>query len=558
MQKGLILFRNFLIVIVLTGCAKTQEIQQYVKNIPEELSSHMVYSDNYDKLFYSSNREDLFKVYQVGLSNDSLSESKIDIPLSQDVFVRSVSADCRYLSFVADENGNQKYDVFLYDLVTKQMQNLTSSKSTDEGNPQFSPFENKLVWLSSGLLKIYSVVSKEIIYTSAERVKSFLWSSDSLIFYEDPNSNIRSLNTNNYKDSMLWISPAESYVPKMFNYSDNTLRFITDHEGYSKIYCLNLLSDEIDIPVNIEHDIYSPQVDSAGNLHFRMNIDGEILNYYQDMNGEIIKAENLASGVSYQYFISSDTRINLFSDINRPKSIQIDREGQILSIIPPNDSYKIYSKVEKVKTRDNMTHYIFTPLNNRAKGWIVWLHGGPHEQISPRYNVFYNYLNKEGWGIVCINYPGSTGLGNNFEMRNRRRNERFTIQTSYIKETLDTIFKQNGIKNKKVTIVGVSYGAVLAHRFTQDYPGIVNKIIDFSGLSRRYPAHKLKDFFSTHKYLFITGENDFAFDTSKLKFIRYCKITAKAELMVLENEGHYIRRRNSLQSTLNKMITFLE
>jgi len=205
-----------------------------------------------------------------------------------------------------------------------------------------------------------------------------------------------------------------------------------------------------------------------------------------------------------------------------------------------------------------MTHYIFTPLNNRAKGWIVWLHGGPHEQISPRYNVFYNYLNKEGWGIVCINYPGSTGLGNNFEMRNRRRNERFTIQTSYIKETLDTIFKQNGIKNKKVTIVGVSYGAVLAHRFTQDYPGIVNKIIDFSGLSRRYPAHKLKDFFSTHKYLFITGENDFAFDTSKLKFIRYCKITAKAELMVLENEGHYIRRRNSLQSTLNKMITFLE
>lgn len=558
MQKYLKLFSILLIFSVFAGCTKTHRIQESVKSIPEQLSSHAVFSGNCDKLFYSSNKENLYKVYQLDLSKDSITESKIDIPIAQDVFVRSVSADCRYLSFVADDNGNQKYDVFLYDLVTKQVQNLTSSKNSDEGNPQFSPSENKLAWVASGLLQIYSVIRKEIIYNSSVRVKSFLWSSDSLIFYEDANSNIRTLNTINYKDSILWLSPSKSHVPKMFHYSDNTLRFISDHDGFSKIYCLNLLSKKVTVPINTNHDIYSPQVDSIGNLYFRMNIHGEILNYYRDSDGNITKTDNSASGISYQYFLHADKRINLFSDMNHPKSIQIVRKGFTESIIPKNDALRIFSKVEKVKTSDNMSHYVFTPINNEAKGWLIWLHGGPQEQISPRFNVFFNFLNKEGWGIICINYIGSTGLGNNFELRNSNLSENIKIQSVYIKEALDTIFEKNKINSKKTAVVGVSYGAVIAHRFVRDYPGRVNKIIDLSGLSNRYPAPRLSDFNSDLSYLFIVGENDFALNKTKQKYITYCKIIANAEMLKIENEGHYIRRRKSLQKSLNKMITFLE
>ncbi len=532
--------------------------QEIVKNIPEDISSFLVYSKKCNTLFYSSNKENIYQVYQVGLSKDNFTPSKIGIPISQDLFVRSVSADCRYLSFVSDNNGNQKYDVFLYDMHEKRVENLTNTKNNDEGNPQFSPLENKIAWISSGFLQIYSIEKEQIIYSSSKQVQSFFWSADNLIFFDDDNSNIWSLNPINNKLTSLWSSPSKSFVPKMFATADSSLLFISDHEGFSKIYKLNLVTKELDMRININHDLYSPQMDSLGNLYFRMNIDGQILNYCQDVNGQISQVGGNDSGVSYNYFKGSGVNINLFSDIDHPKSIQIEKEGSVDQQLINPESVELYSKVEKVRTKDLMSHYVFTPLNKPVKGWIVWIHGGPHEQISPRYNAFYNYLNKEGWGIVCINYIGSIGLGNEFELRNSSSKNNLKIQSEYIKNALDEIFEEIEVPKKRIAIIGVSYGGMLAHNFVENYPEMADKIIDFSGLSYSYPGIKLRNEHSNHSYLFIAGENDFATNFSKYKYVLYCKTKAKTEFMLVDDEGHYIRRRESLKNVLNRIIAFLE
>ncbi len=50
-----------------------------------------------------------------------------------------------------------------------------------------------------------------------------------------------------------------------------------------------------------------------------------------------------------------------------------------------------------------------------AENIIVWLHGGPQESFSPRFHPYAYQLNQMGYGMLAVNYPGSTGRGAAFE-----------------------------------------------------------------------------------------------------------------------------------------------
>jgi hypothetical protein len=50
---------------------------------------------------------------------------------------------------------------------------------------------------------------------------------------------------------------------------------------------------------------------------------------------------------------------------------------------------------------------------------VVWWHGGPAESISPRFNPYFHRLNELGFGVLAVNYPGSTGRGAVYEARFR-------------------------------------------------------------------------------------------------------------------------------------------
>lgn len=55
----------------------------------------------------------------------------------------------------------------------------------------------------------------------------------------------------------------------------------------------------------------------------------------------------------------------------------------------------------------------------RPERVVVWWHGGPAESISPRFNPYFHRLNELGFGVLAVNYPGSTGRGAVYEARFR-------------------------------------------------------------------------------------------------------------------------------------------
>lgn len=59
--------------------------------------------------------------------------------------------------------------------------------------------------------------------------------------------------------------------------------------------------------------------------------------------------------------------------------------------------------------------FYFGPLNPRRV--VIWLHGGPDENVSPRFNPYFHTLNQNGYGVLAYNYLGSTGRGRDFESR---------------------------------------------------------------------------------------------------------------------------------------------
>ena len=56
--------------------------------------------------------------------------------------------------------------------------------------------------------------------------------------------------------------------------------------------------------------------------------------------------------------------------------------------------------------------YFGPPDNERV---VMWWHGGPLENMSPRFNPYFEALERAGYSVLAVNYPGSSGRGAAFE-----------------------------------------------------------------------------------------------------------------------------------------------
>ncbi len=189
---------------------------------------------------------------------------------------------------------------------------------------------------------------------------------------------------------------------------------------------------------------------------------------------------------------------------------------------------------------------------------MVWLHGGPHEQVSPRFNPYFDFLTRENIAVYAINYPGSTGLGKKYALYGRSEEEAIPIQLRAIDQDIRQLLHLEP-NISALTVIGVSYGAVLAHRIIAAHAEF-NRLVDFSGIANvqtvpdRGPKAR-----AYRSALFIYGENDEVCQNPDRKALlaRYESRTQVSRL-VLRQEGHYIGRRDSVDLILRRLKTFLE
>lgn len=114
----------------------------------------------------------------------------------------------------------------------------------------------------------------------------------------------------------------------------------------------------------------------------------------------------------------------------------------------------------------------YEPLGEEPRPVLLWIHGGPHEQVRPDYGRYglFQYLAAKGVLVVCPNFAGSTGYGIAFQKLIYRNWGGPDLED--LQSTLDYVTSQPGVDSARIAVAGGSYGgfATLSCLARIDYP----------------------------------------------------------------------------------------
>lgn len=327
--------------------------------------------------------------------------------------------------------------------------------------------------------------------------------------------------------------------------NSNSFYFVSDHESeFNNIYEFD--NGTVKILVASSYDKYILRNQNKKNhIYYLENIDGFfVVKSYNTINQNIINISN-QNEVVFDYFENEILKLKLYSDYHNPTNLLVSNKNTTYQLLKNDikvDNNKHTPKV--VKNDYGMFNLIF---NNElyTKGCVVWLHGGPYEQFSKRYNPFVSDLIANNFKVIILNYPGSLGVGNQYESRELSKSELLEFQCDIVERDLKSILDS---KRTEINIIGVSYGSIIGHELIQRKKLKYGKIIDFSGL---YSG----DLIGTIPSLYIFGQYDYALlNADRRKRLEAITNDHKSKVLIIPNQGHIINHRN-LSYKVSKQIT---
>ncbi len=525
---------------------------------PEQLNSHVIFSRACSKVIYSSNRDGLVRPFVVDMANPAHPRIfSIEIKEPRDFVAQSLAPDCRTLAMVSDRNGNGLFEIFLYDLKEGTLQNITAQPEFDEGKPVFAPRGQLLAYLSGDHLALYNYARSVPLEVadSAERFKSVTWSETaSCLFLEDGRGNIWRYDLQPPLLQQIWEAPRIGYTPKAISQRGNHLLFASDHESdYSQIYQLDLKSGSLKRLYDSPHDQHAPLELSPGDYTFRTIIDASFI--AAELKNGKYGTLSPSTGVAYDFSFDFGKPLLLYSNDRLATSLYWI-SGKDLKPLLPVSTTSHQPDAIPIKNADGMTNFLYLP-SRKPNAWVIWLHGGPHEQVSPRFNLYFDFLARKNIAVYAINYPGSTGIGNVYALSGKREPESIAVQLPAVERDIDQLRNLHP-EISSFIVVGVSYGSILAHLLAAKHPE-VTRLVDFSGIanSSRIPSIGSSDR-AYPPMLVIYGDNDFALrNPARSDLIDRYEKHARVSRLILPGEGHYIQRRGNVDQILRQLDAFL-
>ena len=525
---------------------------------PEVLNTHVVFSRRCSKIVYSSNRNGDVRPIVVDL-NDPIHPQTTTIKINEagDFIAQSLASDCRMLAMVSDRNGNGSFEIYLYDLKRQTLKNITNGVDLDEGTPIFAPRAQMLAFLSGDDLCLYDYLKATRLKVAATPLtfKSLVWSEngDSL-YLEDQTSNIWEYLLRPRLFRRIWSAPRLSYAPHAISQHDRHLLFASDHESdYSQIYQLDLDRGRLKRLYNSPYDQHSPFELDTGHYTFRTVMNASFI--AAEVNEGKYRSLSPLLGVVYDLSLDFGVPLFLYSNDRLPTSLYWIRGDQLTPLIPT--SYRSQQpNAVPVRNADGITNFLYVP-SKEPKAWLIWLHGGPHEQVSPRFNLYFDFLARRNIAVYAINYPGSTGAGNSYALNGENVDEMLKVQLPAVERDLKQLRRLHP-EASTFFLVGVSYGSILAHLLAAKHPEVTG-LVDFSGVadSNRIGIDSSNRFYPPMFVLY--GTNDFALkNPARTELISRYEAHAKVSRLILPNEGHFIENRGDIDEILRGLEAFLE
>ena len=481
----------------------------------------------------------------------------LEINEDRDFIAQALAPDCRTLAMVSDHHGNASFEIYLYDLRLRTLQSITNGPGRDEGKPVFAPRDQILAYLSDNHLSLYDYgksVHLEVASTSAG-FQSVTWSERGASLYlEDEWTNIWRYDLQPRQFRKIWNASRMSYSPRAISERHKHLLFASDHESdYSQIYQLDLGSGSLRRLYNSANDQHSPFELNRGHYTFRTVVDGSFI--AAELRNGKYRPLSPTVGVAYDFSLDFGAPLLLYSNDRLPISLYWFGEGELTPLLPMSYRSRQPDAIP-VKNASGMTNFLYLP-SKAPSAWLIWLHGGPAEQVSPRFNLYFDFLARKNIAVYAINYPGSTGMGNSYALSGKSEEESIGVQLPAIERDIEQLRRLHP-EVGSFMLVGVSYGSILAHLVVAKHPE-VTRFVDFSGIA---DSNRISGVGSSNRFyapmLVIYGENDFALrNPARSDLISRYEAHASVSRLVLPDEGHYIQHRGDIDQILRRLEGFL-
>jgi pimeloyl-ACP methyl ester carboxylesterase len=547
----------FAVAFGTTGASCQAKGSNYVS--PEVMNTHVIFSQACSKIVYSSNRDGFVRPFLVEMKNPAEPRvSEIEIGESRDFIAQSLAPDCRTLAMVADHRGDGLFEIFLYDLQRSSLRKVTDTPGRDEGKPLFAPRAQLLAYLADGRLSLYDYVRARPspVAQVSQRFQTVIWSDDGAsLFLEDERSDIWRYDVAGSKFYKLWTAPQPALFVRTISEHHKHLFFNSDHEtAFRQIYDLDLETASLKRVCPTQHDQFSPQQLNDGRDTFRTNVDGSFM-ALELVNGKP-QVRSPTTGVVYDFSLAFGPPLLFYSNDHLPANLYWFEKDRLKPLIATGLEARQPDAI-LIRNSSGAANFLYLPPQ-APRGLLVWLHGGPHEQVSPRFNLFFDFFARKNIAVYAINYPGSTGFGKNYAMYGRSQEQLIPIQVQSIERDIRQLRRLRPTL-RPLVLVGVSYGSVLAHLVAATHPEF-NRLIDFSGVASQStvpdPGSKSQIYPSA---LFIYGADDaFSRTSDRTALLARYASHAKVSRLVLPQEGHYIDRRDSIDRILMSLDEFLE
>jgi dipeptidyl aminopeptidase/acylaminoacyl peptidase len=418
----------------------------------------------------------------------------------------------KYLAYTRDENGNESFQLYSYEIGARKTTLLSDGKSRNT-EPVWSNAGDKIVYSStpsggSGvnlrLLNPFEPKTDHLLApSSGSYLKAYDWSpDDKQIVYCDFTSNTTSvlwlIDVSN--GSKVLLSPktkqTEFYDYPQFSKDGKGIYVVTDHDSdFRRLAYFDLASRQIK---------YVPSARQWDVEEFQLAPDGKTIAFITNEDG--ISRLHLYDVVNGKERASAQVPVGIISDIKWRKDSS-ELAFNFKSSRTPNDVYSVNAQTGTVElwvaagadtskfsepelihwpTFDKRTvsGFIYRPpVNFKGKRpVIIDIHGGPEEQYRPGFIYDNNYfLNELGVAKIYPNARGSSGYGKAFLRLDNGLQREGAVKD--IGALLDWIKTQPDLDTDRVLVEGTSYGGYLALATAFTYADRIRAVISDSGIS---------------------------------------------------------------------------